>query len=73
MLSVMNGDGRSQDATAVVDVETAARILGIGRGLAYRLARSGELPTLQLGRRLVVPRVQLERMLAGKAAEREAA
>lgn len=66
----MNRDEKAQAETAVVDIETAGRILGIGRGLAYRLARSGELPTLQLGRRLVVPRVQLDRMLAGRA-ERE--
>lgn len=66
----MSGDEKAQAETAVVDIETAGRILGIGRGLAYRLARSGELPTLQLGRRLVVPRVQLDRMLAGRA-ERE--
>lgn len=70
MLRVMNRDEKAQAETAVVDIETAGRILGIGRGLAYRLARSGELPTLQLGRRLVVPRVQLDRMLAGRA-ERE--
>jgi excisionase family DNA binding protein len=47
-------------------VEEAGRRLGISRDLAYRLAGDGTLPTLRLGKRLVVPRVQLERMLAGK-------
>ncbi len=45
-------------------VEEAARELGIGRGLAYELARRGELPTLRLGRRLIVPVAALERLLA---------
>lgn len=46
-------------------VEEAARYLGIGRSAAYAAARSGELPTVRIGRRLLVPRHALERMLAG--------
>lgn len=69
----MKRNGRTRTEAAVVDVETAARLLGIGRGLAYRLAQRGEIPTLRLGRRLVVPKAQLDRMLAGQAGrEREA-
>ena len=64
-------DGHGKRSAETVDIETAGRILGIGRGLAYRLAQRGELPTLRLGRRLVVPRAQLDRMLAGGAAEHE--
>ena len=45
-------------------VEEAAHLLGISRGLAYELARSGRLPVVRLGRRLLVPKVALERMLA---------
>jgi len=36
-------------------VEQAAEVLGISRGLAYALVGRGELPSLRLGRRLVVP------------------
>jgi excisionase family DNA binding protein len=43
----------------VVSVTEAAELLGISRGLAYELARAGQLPTLRLGRRLVVPRAAL--------------
>ena len=49
-----------------VSVEEAALVLGIGRGLAYELARTGRLPVLRLGRRLVVPRAQLAAMLAAE-------
>jgi excisionase family DNA binding protein len=44
-------------------VEQAAQLLGISRGLAYALARCGKLPVVRLGRRLLVPRRALERML----------
>ncbi len=46
-------------------VEEAAEILGISRNSAYALAKTRELPTIRLGRRLVVPRAALERLLAG--------
>jgi excisionase family DNA binding protein len=48
------GEGR-----LVVTVTEAAELLGISRGLAYELARAGQLPSLRLGRRLVVPRAAL--------------
>lgn len=44
-------------------VEEAAELLGISRGLAYELVKRGELPRLQLGRRVVVPRKALEDLM----------
>ena len=44
-------------------VEEAASLIGISRGLAYKLARSGKLPTIRLGRRLLVPMGSLKLML----------
>lgn len=44
-------------------IEQAARALGISRGLAYEAARRGELPTIRLGRRLLVPRCRLLELL----------
>jgi excisionase family DNA binding protein len=49
-------------------VEEAARELGIGRNTAYLAVRRGEIPTISIGRRLLVPRDALERMLAGEGA-----
>lgn len=47
-----------------LSVDEAALQLGIGRSLAYDLARRGELPgVLRLGRRLVVSRAILEQAL----------
>lgn len=48
---------------ATVSVERASEILGISRRSAYRAAANGELPTLRLGRRLLVPRVRLLELL----------
>ena len=44
-------------------VSEAAKYLGIGRNTAYELVAQGRLPVLRLGRRLVVPRAALEKML----------
>lgn len=46
-----------------VNVEEAAEILGISRALAYSLVARQELPSLKLGRRVVVPRRALDRLL----------
>ena len=47
-------------------VEEAGRVLGLGRGAAYNAAKRGDIPTIRIGRRLVVPVDALERMLAGE-------
>ena len=44
-------------------VEEAARVLGIGRNSAYEAVRRGDLPVIRIGRRYVVPRAALERLL----------
>lgn len=36
-------------------VEQAAKLLGIGRSTAYELVHTGDIPSLRLGRRIVVP------------------
>jgi len=41
-------------------VEEASEALGISRSLAYELVRRGEIPSLRLGRRIVVPVRALE-------------
>jgi excisionase family DNA binding protein len=44
-------------------VTEAAELLGISRALAYELVARNELPSIRLGRRLVVPKVALLEML----------
>jgi len=52
----------------VVTVGEAASILQISRGAAYQAAKTKELPTIRIGRRLLVPIAALERMLGGATA-----
>jgi excisionase family DNA binding protein len=49
-----------------ISVAEAAALLGIGRNHAYDCARRGEIPTIQLGKKVVVPLPALERMLKGE-------
>jgi len=46
-------------------VEEAAKKLGISRGSAYQAAATGELPVIKIGKRLLVPKIQLDRKLEG--------
>ena len=41
----------------------AAKVLGIGRGLCYDRVKTGEIPVIKIGRRLLVPRRALEKLL----------
>jgi excisionase family DNA binding protein len=54
---------RMHEQKQTMTVEEAARFLGIGRALAYEMARTGKLPTIRFGRRLVVPCRAVERLL----------
>ncbi len=45
-------------------IPEAAKKLGIGRNTAYEAARTGEIPTIKIDRRLLVPREALEHKLA---------
>lgn len=46
-----------------LSVEEAGALLGISRDLAYDLVACGTIPSVRLGRRLVVPRRALEAAL----------
>jgi len=44
-------------------VDEAATLLGISRAFAYEAVNRGEIPSIRIGRRILVPRVALARML----------
>jgi excisionase family DNA binding protein len=46
-----------------VTVAQAAETLGISRGTAYAAVRTGELPSIRVGRRLLVPTAALRQLL----------
>ncbi len=49
--------------SATLSVEETAEILGIGRNSAYEGVRTGEIPSIRIGKRILVPRLALERIL----------
>lgn len=49
--------------TLTITVEEAGKFLGIGRGAAYECVRNGEIPSLALGRKRLIPVPALLRML----------
>ena len=59
----------TNDEPVVFTIDQAAKMLSIGRSTAYEGARTGDLPTIRIGRRLLVPRAALLRLLeeAGQA------
>lgn len=58
----VTGDWRNRGALSIPE---AGNVLGVGRSLAFDLARRGDLPTIRLGRRRVVP-TQALRVLLGE-------
>jgi excisionase family DNA binding protein len=60
--AVRQDDGHRPERLAL-SVEEASDLLGISKWLGYEMVAQGILPALRLGRRLVVPRAALERML----------
>ena len=55
----------TNDEKLVYTVEEAGALLGLGRSGAYDAVRRGDLPTIRIGRRILVPKEALERMLGG--------
>ena len=64
--------GQAAPKPATMSMDDAARELGISRCTAYQCAKLGQIPTIRLGRRLVVPRARLEAMLRGEAEQKAA-
>ena len=52
-------------------VAEAGRLLGISRGQAYEMARTGGIPVVRFGKRYVVPRKKLMEMLECHPKEEE--
>ena len=54
-----------QRTTLVYTPREAACLLGLSRSSLYEAIRIGVIPALRVGRRLLVPKAALERLLEG--------
>ena len=59
-----------QTERLVYTVEEAGRLLDVSRTTAYECVRTRQLPSIRLGRRIVVPRAAIEALLAGHELDR---
>ena len=58
-----------QGSRLTLTVPEAGCVLGVGRNAAYQAARTGDIPTIRIGKRILVPVAALERMLEQPSAE----
>ncbi len=57
-------EGQEDTACPTMSVPEAGKeYLGLGRDASYQAARRGELPIIRIGKRMIVPRIAMERML----------
>jgi hypothetical protein len=63
----MNDHHDNEEHPYVTSVPNAGRTyFNLGRGASYEAARRGEIPTIRIGRKLLVPIQRLKRMLEGQ-------
>ena len=62
MDGVIHMDQEDRLTHSVVEM---ARLLGVGRTTAYGLVRSGAVPSIRLGNRILIPKLALRQLLAG--------
>jgi len=51
------------DSRTTLTIEEISLTLGIGRNTAYQAVRTGEIPSIRIGRRILVPVAAFEKML----------
>ena len=62
---------KEKDTKLCYTVPEAAQLLGVSRNFGYELARTGQLPIIRLGNRIIVPKAAFHKML-GVSPEKEA-
>jgi len=55
------------DERLTYNVREAAKLLGLSKNSAYQACLKGEIPHLKIGKRILIPRAQLERLLLGNS------
>jgi len=61
---------RAKRASAdTISVEDAAARMGVGRNQMYAAVREGKIPSIKIGRRWLIPRLALDRLLSGETAQ----
>lgn len=67
---VRNLSPETEARIRTISVPEAGRALGLGRNGSYAAAERGDMPSIRIGRRLRVPLVALEKLLADAGVKR---
>lgn len=55
--------GETADERLTYSVPEAARLLGLGRNCGYDAVKRGDIPSVKIGGRILVPKAALDRLL----------
>lgn len=61
----------SMDQALTLSIPEAAKVLGVSKYSAYKAAKKGDIPILQIGKLRRVPKAQLMRMIDGNGVDKE--
>ena len=61
---MVHADKGTKSHAEILTIEEAAKLLRIGRNAAYEAAKRGDIPVIKIGKRLLVPRLALNKLLA---------
>lgn len=64
-MDLVDDSSRPDVELMAISVPAAGKALGIGRSSAYAAVQRGEIPTIRIGGRLVVPLDALRQLLRG--------
>ena len=71
MANLQSVQKANDEQKLTLSVEEAARILGIGRSLAFEMVRQNKIASLRFGRRIVIPVKALEKLIEDAIASNE--
>jgi excisionase family DNA binding protein len=61
----VNRMGNNDVERLTLTVDEARKMTGLSRGSMYQAIYSGQVPSIRVGRRILVPRARLEQILNG--------
>ncbi len=57
----------TEEDVLTLSIREAGRLLGISRGLMYEGVHTGQIPHIHIGRRILIPKQALIKLLEGKS------
>lgn len=62
-LTMLHGMNIEDSDRLTLSVAEAGKLLGLSRSLMYEAIRTGQIPSIRIGRRILIPIAPLERLL----------